>query len=80
MVVGEPIHIDHTLPNQLCHQAQYPIMVTIFLSPYINRLARGLGMIDHYTGMRQLGAMRLLEVTTSRAMSMIEMQDTSHEV
>lgn len=54
--------------------------MTIFLSPYITRLARGLGLIDLCSGMQQVRGMHPLEITTLQAMRMIERRDTPHGV
>lgn len=52
--------------------------MTIFLDPYITRLAWGLGLIYHYASMRRVGSMQSPRVTTFWAMRMIERRDTPH--
>lgn len=64
MVARESIHIGHPLACQLRHQVQDPRLVTIYLRPYITRLACGLGLIDRYTGMRHVGGIQSLGITT----------------
>lgn len=80
MATQEPIHIGHALACQLRHQPQDPRLTTIFLGPYIMRLELGLGMMDCCAGMRRLGDMQLLVVTTLRSMHMIKWRDIPYGV
>lgn len=80
MVAWELIHIAYALTFQLHHQAQDSRLTTIFLGPYITRLAWGLGLIDHCSNIWQVGGMQPLWVTTLQEMHMIESWDIPHGV
>ncbi|WP_375706372.1 hypothetical protein, partial [Bartonella sp. CL2QHWL] len=51
-----PIHLGHLFAELISHQATSTRLGAIFAGPYITRLIRGLGLIEHTQGMRVVSA------------------------